>query len=240
MQRPKLSGFVLGFLCLKSVHFAQAEEVVKRVRFSSGRSSTVVTGTTGFENWEPIHKYRINAQVGQFLNVRLLSGKGKVQFDVYKSDNREIFASAGGEDTTSFRARLPASGDYIVSIYGIKKNPQYKAKIQVTGRPTLYASKPRVTRTSKPSTNGLNFGPFVVTDVFVARDRILGVISNTTGKSFSTVWIDIALYTSEGIQLGTIKSFVEDVEPYGKAQFAVLNTTTFDASKYKIIRVRWR
>lgn len=101
---------------------------VRRVAFSRGRTTAVLKGSIVNDG---MNQYLLGARAGQTMSVHIKSPKNQTQFDVYPRDDRWALVDLGAEDTTDWQGALPASGDYVLSVYPVGGNTSYTLEVAI-------------------------------------------------------------------------------------------------------------
>lgn len=101
---------------------------VRRVRFPRGRTTAVLRGLIVNDG---MNQYLLGARSGQKMTVHITSPRNRARFDVYLRGDRSLLANSGAEDTTDWEGDLPASGDYVISVYSAGGNPRYTLEVTI-------------------------------------------------------------------------------------------------------------
>jgi hypothetical protein len=78
-----------------------------------------------------MNQYLLGARAGQKMTVHITSPRNRAKFDVYLRGDRSVLANAGAEDTTDWEGELPASGDYVISVYSVGSNARYTLGVTI-------------------------------------------------------------------------------------------------------------
>jgi hypothetical protein len=97
-----------------------------RVKFPRGRTTAILSGRL---RGEQITRYILAARAGQTLIAHVTSPTGQARFDVYRAGDRNAFPDA--EDVADWTGELSASGNYVVSVYGLKPSTRYTLEITI-------------------------------------------------------------------------------------------------------------
>lgn len=123
-----LNGLWLGVVvCITAAVTAVAQqETVRRIRFERGCSaatveSAAVRGTRDY--------YLVGARRGQKITVRISSLEDNSVFDLYAPGHKGRLNTM--EDTTIWEGRLPASGDYRISVGPVRGNATYTLEVTI-------------------------------------------------------------------------------------------------------------
>ncbi|MFN0121721.1 MAG: hypothetical protein ACKV2V_14605 [Blastocatellia bacterium] len=94
---------------------------VRRVQFARGTSATTLSGQTKGSD-----EYLLGASAGQIMNI---TGEGSnVTFELHAPDGSEMPPIRHGLQTT---IRLPAAGDYRITINALNENGTYSIRISI-------------------------------------------------------------------------------------------------------------
>jgi hypothetical protein len=109
-----LSLAALLLLLLSVSGFAQKGTVIrKQVRFAPGHTSTILKGTAA---WGTSYQYRVKANAGQRMTIRLV---GKPDFDFSLEVPSEADGTQPGGETTGVKkwsGTLEDSGTYLINV----------------------------------------------------------------------------------------------------------------------------
>lgn len=110
--------------------------VNERIEFAPGtaaatREGGVVRGT--------VNRYTLRAAAGQAMTADLSSVEDNAVFRVYAPDGRSLTPAEGA---TTWTAKLPADGDYVVEIASTRGNATYTLTVTITWPPTSDAVCP--------------------------------------------------------------------------------------------------
>ena len=117
---------------------ADAERVVKDVRFAKGSSSAVLKGRiTGYQYAD----YRLKAGAGQRLEARLETSNGANYFNLLPPGSTDTAMYVGQIGANHFDGLLPDDGVYTLRVYLMrsaarrKESTNYTLSVSVTGQP---------------------------------------------------------------------------------------------------------
>lgn len=100
------------------------QETVRRIRFERGRTSATVSGAAvrGTRDY-----YLVGARSGQKMMLRVSSLEFNAAFDIRAPGHKGRLNTM--DDTTIWEGRLPASGDYRVSVGPVRGNTTYTLEV---------------------------------------------------------------------------------------------------------------
>lgn len=125
---------------------AEPDQRVEQVQFPAGRTQTNLQGRiVGYESVS----YRLGAEAGQRLNIRLSPSNTATYFNVYAPGSGPGDQALGNSSMTGnlvpelnhFDAELPTSGEYGISVYMMRSAARrdevsdYRLAISLTGAP---------------------------------------------------------------------------------------------------------
>jgi hypothetical protein len=119
---------VAAILLLAATVLPMQGTSVRRVRFPRGRTTAVLRGSIINDG---MNQYLLNARSGQKMTVHITSPRNRAKFDVYLRGDRSVLANSGSEDTTDWEGELPASGDYVISVYSVGGNSRYTLEVAI-------------------------------------------------------------------------------------------------------------
>ena len=116
---------VLGVVAAATSAPAQ-QETVRRIRFERGRTSATVSGAAVRGTRDC---YLVGARRGQKMTLRLSSLESNAAFDIHAPGHKGRLNTT--DDTTIWEGRLPASGDYPVSVGPVRGNATYTLEVTI-------------------------------------------------------------------------------------------------------------
>ncbi len=139
MNRRMLPAVLLMGACLTGVALAG---VAKEVNFSKGSSSTLIQGSVIRGESD---QYYLTAKAGQKLEVSISAVEKNAAFAIYQPGYQagkdadglleikgaSLKGAGEGEDATTWKGVLPASGKYLILVGGTRGNATYKLKISI-------------------------------------------------------------------------------------------------------------
>lgn len=105
-----------------------AVSALKRIRFASGATSAVASGSLAASSTD---RYILRAAAGQLMDVDLSAPDG-VTLAVRTTGGRALAALTGG--STAFRGYLPYSGDYLLVVTGGASTASYSLSVIIPER----------------------------------------------------------------------------------------------------------
>lgn len=146
-QAPLHTTAFIASLCPASLQLMAKEAnltaplpgiVTQRIRFRRGAVAAVINGSVAEGG---IDNYLLTARKGQEMSVHIVSldEQNPVSFDTYFLRDTGLYIKALGakagcianENVRDFKGILPASGDYVISVYADGKNGQYSLDVIV-------------------------------------------------------------------------------------------------------------
>lgn len=101
---------------------AQSDRTI-RVKFKRGSSSTVIRDSVIRGTRD---HYLTGARAGQTMTVNISSTERNAVFDLQTPGGAVL-----AQEETSWRGKLPASGDYMISVGGTRGNASYTLRISI-------------------------------------------------------------------------------------------------------------
>ncbi len=113
-------------LCVVATCVLAQQGTTQRVRFARGETSATVEGAVVRGTRD---RYLIQARRGQMITVRLSSLESNAVFDLYAPGGKPRLNTM--DDTTIWGGKLPASGDYTISVGPTRGNATYTLEVTV-------------------------------------------------------------------------------------------------------------
>ena len=66
---------------------------------------------------------------------------------------------------------------------------------------------------------------------------IVGIVRNTCGQRFDTIWLAYNLYDGSGVQVGSTDGMVQNLEPHSTARFWGLLSDAPKAVRFKLTKI---
>lgn len=103
-------------------------EHVYRVKFAPGTSGAVIDGTAIRYSR---NIYLLGARAGQVMNVKITAMQDNAVFTIQDPKKRFLKGAAQFDDVTTWRGRLPLSGDYRINVSAARANAHYKMLVMI-------------------------------------------------------------------------------------------------------------
>lgn len=102
-----------------------------QVRFARGAESATLSATVirGDRN-----NYIFEAKAGQLMRVDITSVEHNAVFQIAGPDGHELAGAGEGADAEHWSGRLPASGDYRITVGGTRGNATYTLTVGIGRR----------------------------------------------------------------------------------------------------------
>lgn len=108
---------------LKSRYFAIALLILVAISGCSKGGATVSDSVIRGER----KRHIVKAKAGQTLEVSITSDENNAVFQIYLPGEKETLPKAGEmDDATKWSGKLPADGDYVISVGTTRGNATYK------------------------------------------------------------------------------------------------------------------
>lgn len=102
---------------------------VKTIKFEANKSSAVVTGSvTGYQ----IIDYKIGANAGQILKVKLKTSNASNNFNILPPGSEDEAIYNGSIDGTSYTGKLEKTGEYKIRVYLVRNDARRNATANYT------------------------------------------------------------------------------------------------------------
>ena len=96
----------------------------RRVRFEEGRISAAVEGKVARGS---VQRYVVRGEAGEGMVVNLASPGRGARFDIRPARGRAALRDGAG--VTLWGGRLPATGDYVISVYTRRRESSYVLEV---------------------------------------------------------------------------------------------------------------
>lgn len=114
-------AFILMFASL-----ASADGVRKRIRFTKGKHSAVVSGSVVRGERDV---YTVGAKAGQMMTPKITSPEKNVVFQVEDAGGAFPPDTGEGDDATDWTGDIPSNGDFKITVGGTRGNASYKMSV---------------------------------------------------------------------------------------------------------------
>ena len=119
---------ILLAFALSLTSVAAADGVNKRLRFASGKSSLVASGSVVRGDRDT---YTVGARTGQTLRVRIASNEKNAVFQIQDSSGNFLTGAGEGDDAMNWSGKLPTGGDYKIIVGGTRGNASYRMTVSI-------------------------------------------------------------------------------------------------------------
>ena len=108
--------------------FAQDMQV-KTIKFETGKSSAVVTGSiTGYQTID----YKFSANAGQTLKIKLKTSNASNNFNILPPGSEDEAIYNGSIEGTSYTGKLEKAGEYKIRVYLMRNDARRNATANYT------------------------------------------------------------------------------------------------------------